>query len=148
MKKFLVLMVLLTTTVVAAFPLGAAALSLGSLRGSYGFRMTKFGTCPNVSADIGILAFDGHGNVSGIATSYQSNPNGAGVAVVNATLQGTYQVNADGTGSLEMDVIVSGSAIDAIHIALVIDNRRAQLELIDIGLNSTSCAAAGVATKQ
>jgi hypothetical protein len=89
----------LVVMMVAIVPVQAAKpLSESSLAGSYGFRMTKFGTCPNIAAVVGILAFDGAGNVGGGATAYQSNPGGAGVTVVVVTLQGTYSVNADGTG--------------------------------------------------
>jgi hypothetical protein len=111
--------------------------SNASLLGSYGFRYAKLGHCDDVHAAVGVLTFDGAGNFSMTATMYQSNQEQTGVpSVSDLSVQGPYTVNPDGTGSIGE------------RLRFVIDSGGAQLELLDVGLNSIFCAAFGVATRQ
>jgi hypothetical protein len=80
-----------------------AAQSAG-LTGSYGFTVTDLS---NPSATLGVITFDGAGNVTGRATVVQPDPSPNATSVVvqqGGQFTGTYTVNADGTGALTLQV--------------------------------------------
>lgn len=69
--------------------------------GTYSFSAQQPSSSSTVaaSADMGVLTFDGNGNVSGSFLYVQSgNP----VQAVNGQLVGTYIINGDGTGSISL----------------------------------------------
>lgn len=79
-----------------------AAQSAG-LTGSYGFTQTDLS---NPSATVGVITFDGAGNVTGSVTSVQPDPspNATAVVVQAGQFTGTYTVNPDGTGTLTLQL--------------------------------------------
>ena len=96
--KSRVLMLLTSVTLFAALVLSAqaATFSKASLKGSYSF-LTNLWTAnanTNEFAMVGILAFDGAGNVTGSYTSISLQ------VFQTGTLGGTYTVNSNGTGTL------------------------------------------------
>ena len=101
-----------------------------SLKGTYGLALSKIPLDQSnggPSDMAGTLTFDGKGNIkSGAGTQ---NENG-GVAAFTST--GTYSVNADGTGTIVLDV--SGGLVVNFAIALNSDGRGFQL--IELTTNS------------
>jgi hypothetical protein len=84
----------------AALALSAQAASFGnsSLKGSYSFLIDRW--TADVSTDqfamVGVMSFDGAGNVTGSYTSISAN------VVQSGTLSGTYGVSSNGTGSIDL----------------------------------------------
>jgi len=95
-RRSLQIVVLIFVTVVLALSVQAATFNQASLNGSYGF-LTNLWTA-NVStkqfAMVGVMAFDGAGNVTGSFTSISWD------TVKTGTLGGTYTVNSKGTGTI------------------------------------------------
>jgi hypothetical protein len=88
--------VLIFVAIAIAMPAQAATFSKASLKGSYSF-LTNLWTAnvaTNQFAMVGVLTFDGAGNVTGSYTSISWD------TVQNGALGGTYTVNANGTGTL------------------------------------------------
>jgi hypothetical protein len=84
-----------------------AAQSVG-LMGSYGFTATApyAGVTSNLGAIIGVITFDGAGNLTGSQTlvSPDPSPNATTVQVQAVSFSGTYTVKADGTGTMKVQV--------------------------------------------
>jgi hypothetical protein len=123
----------------------AAAFDNSSISGSYAFQLNKFGTCSNLSVLVGLFTFDGAGNASGKFTSYSSNKGGAGPKVSTGTATGTYTVNTDGTGRINL------TSPNTVKFAFAIDSTAAaaqRLEMILLSLHSSSCAESGYAIQQ
>ena len=100
--------------------------SNASLQGSFGF--TSTGTLlalpPPLAgpfAEVGRQTFDGNGNTDGTATA-SANGN-----IAKLTLQGTYSVNPDCTGSMTLFVFELGGSFNA---DFVIDDDGAELRVI------------------
>lgn len=126
-------------------PTPAAAFDNSSISGSYAFQFNKFGTCPNLQAIVGLFTFDGAGNVSGKLTQYSSNKGGTGPKVSTGTATGTYTVNSDGTGGINL------TSPDTVTFAFTIDSTATsaqRLELILLSLHSSNCAESGYAIQQ
>jgi len=107
--------------------------SNASLRGSFGFTAT--GTLLALPppfagpfAEIGRQTFDGHGNVDGTAT-LSANGN----IVKGVTVQGTYAVNPDCTGSMTIFILPFGNTADR---DFVLDDDGAELRAISTGQGS------------
>jgi hypothetical protein len=88
--------VLLFMTIALALSAQATTFSKASLKGSYSFLTNLWTANVNTSqiAMVGVLTFDGAGNVTG---SYTSTDGGV---VQTGTLGGTYTVNSNGTGTI------------------------------------------------
>ena len=106
--------------------------SEASLRGSFGF--TSTGTLlalpPPLAgpfAEIGRQTFDGNGNTDATAT-LSANGN-----IKRVTVQGTYEVNPDCTGSMRLVVFPFNSTVD---LDFVIDDDGAELRAIVTGTGS------------
>jgi len=97
-RRFLQVGVLVFLTLALALSAQAAGFSNASLKGSYSF-LTNLRT-PNVStpqfAAVGVMTFDGAGNVTGSYTSISDH------SVQGGALGGTYLVKANGTGTLSL----------------------------------------------
>ena len=100
--------------------------SNASLKGSFGF--TSTGTLlalpPPLAgpfAEIGRQTFDGRGNTDGTAT-LSANGN-----IIRVTVQGTYVVNPDCTGSMTLFVLPFGRTV---NLDFVIDDDGAELRAI------------------
>ena len=95
-RRFAQVGVLIIMTIALALSAQAATYSKASLKGSYSF-LTNLWTA-NTSTDqiamVGVLAFDGAGNVSGSYTSISLQ------VFQTGTLGGTYTVNSNGTGAI------------------------------------------------
>jgi hypothetical protein len=94
-RRFVQVGILLFVAIAMALP-AQAAFSKASLKGSYSF-LTNLSTASastNQFAMVGVLTFDGAGNVIGSFTSISST------TVQTGTLVGTYTVNANGTGKI------------------------------------------------
>jgi hypothetical protein len=79
-----------------------AAQSAG-LTGSYGYTQTDLS---NPSATMGVITFDGAGNVTRSYTSVQpdTSPNATSMVVQAGQFTGTYTVNPYGTGTLALQL--------------------------------------------
>ena len=91
-----------------------AAQSAG-LTGSYGFSATAAYTGGNNSnplAIVGVITFDGAGNVTGSETVVQpdTSPNATTVQSFTVPFAGTYTVNADGTGALKIALAIPNAS--------------------------------------
>lgn len=131
--KHLATFIVLTT----AFGLGIAtqaqagedkACSNASLQGSFGYSSTgtlldSYVPPPFAGpfAEVGRQTFDGKGNTSGTAT-ISSNGN-----INRVTIQGTYTVNADCTGSMTLFIPDFGATV---HADFVIDRDGAEIRAI------------------
>ena len=77
----------------------------GTLMGSYGFTATDLSS-PGVNPgeSVGVITFDGAGTVGGSLTEVQRDPSpGATMPIVRTIpLNGSYSVNADGTGTMAL----------------------------------------------
>ena len=103
--------------------------SNASLRGSFGFTNTgtNLALPPPFAgpiAQIGRQTFDGRGNTDATAT-LSANGN-----IVRVTVQGTYAVNPDCTGSMSLFVLPIGSTV---NLDFVIDDDGAELRAIVTG---------------
>jgi len=88
--------------VATALPVQAAECSLSSVAGSYGYTTSGFVASSATTfvpvAAVGRITFDGHGNVSGTQTRVVAG------SPLDETYSGTYNVNADCTGSFTVQV--------------------------------------------
>lgn len=95
-RRFTQVEILIFMAMVISLPAQAATFSNASLKGSYSF-LTNLWTA-NVGtpqfAMVGVLAFDGAGNVTGSYTAI------SGITVTMGTLGGTYTVSSNGTGKI------------------------------------------------
>jgi len=103
--------------------------SLATLRGSFGYSSTgtlldSYVPAPFAGpfAEVGRQTFDGKGNTNATAT-ISSNGN----IQQQATIQGTYKVNADCTGSMTLYIVQFQSTV---HADFVIDRDGAQIRAI------------------
>lgn len=74
--------------------------SPASLSGNYAFVGTY---ADHVAANLGVVAFDGLGTAEGSILVNQPGVNGSR-EIVNVTVEGTYSVNANGTGTIQFVV--------------------------------------------
>jgi len=76
-----------------------AAYAGGSLNGSYGIALNSL---PQPAATVGVMVFDGAGNVT--VSKISVGPPGTGITlpVVNASPAATYSLNPDGSGTLTL----------------------------------------------
>jgi hypothetical protein len=103
--------------------------SLATLQGSFGYTSTgtlldSYVPAPYAGpfAEVGRQTFDGKGNTNATAT-LSSNGN----ILQQATIQGTYTVNADCTGSMTLYVVQFQSTV---HADFVIDRDGAEIRAI------------------
>ncbi len=118
--------------------------SASSLNGSYGFKVNKWTANPNTSANaiIGIMSFDGSGNMSGSFTSYTA---GRVPPVETGTITtGNYSVASDCSGSMSFTV----SSGDSVELAMVLVNGAAQVELLETTAKTGNQVYTGTATRQ
>ena len=96
-RRFQQVGVLIFVTTALALSAQAASFSEANLKGNYSFTINKWtvDVGRNQSAVVGVMTFDGEGNMTGSFTQV-----GGGVAK-SAAWSGTYTVNPDGTGSIE-----------------------------------------------
>jgi hypothetical protein len=99
-----------------------AAQSAG-LKGSYGFSASTTYTGGNNSgglALVGVLSFDGSGNATGSETVVQpdSSPSATTVQSFVIPLTGTYTVNGDGTGIMNLTPGVPNATPDTVSFVL------------------------------
>jgi hypothetical protein len=97
-RRFLQVGILVFMTLALALSAQAAGFSNASLKGSYSFltnRRTANVNTPQF-AMVGVMTFDGAGNVTGSYTSISKQ------VVKNGRLGGTYAVNSNGTGAISL----------------------------------------------
>jgi hypothetical protein len=97
-RRFIQVGVLVFVTLALALPGQAASFSNASLKGSYSFSANL--RTANVStpqfAAVGVMTFDGAGNVTGSYTSIADH------VVQSGSLGGTYGVMSNGTGAIDL----------------------------------------------
>ena len=98
-----------------------------SLRGSFGFSSIGTPVARGPFLEIGRQTFDGRGNTDATAT-LSANGN-----IRRVTVQGTYEVNPDCTGSMRLVVFPFNSTVD---LDFVIDDDGAELRAIVTGTGS------------
>ena len=88
------------------------------LMGSYGFTAISTGGTPDVAV-LGVLTFDGAGNVTGSQTivSPDPAPNATTVTTQPLSFTGTYTVNPDGTGIITIQV--GSETVSAISFVII-----------------------------
>lgn len=95
-RRFLQVGILIFVTIALALSAQAATFSKASLKGSYSFLVNKWTADVNSTqgAEVGVVTFDGAGNVTESYTSIN------GGVVQTGTDSGTYTVNSNGTGTI------------------------------------------------
>jgi len=145
-KRWMGVVVALICAWVVMRPAPAAAFDIGSLSGSYAFQFNKFGTCQNIQAAVGVFSFDGAGSVTANFTVYNSYKWAAGgPKVTSGSSSGTYSVNSDGTGTINI------TSPDTVTFAFAIDSGATpaqRFEMIKTSMHSLSCAESGFAIQQ
>jgi len=94
---------LIFVTTALALSAQAASFSEANLKGSYSYMLHKWTVAvgKNQYAEVGVMTFDGAGNMTGSATAV-----GGGVPK-SGTLSGTYTVNPIGSGTIKITSILS-----------------------------------------
>ena len=107
-----------------------AAQSLG-LKGSYGFSATAGGNSNGGFGIVGVITFDGAGNLIGSETvvSPDLSPNATDVNVQALPFTGTYTVNADGTGAMKVQL----GPQTTIPVSIVITDGGASIMFVQTG---------------
>ena len=127
--RVLMLVAVLLIGIALSFPefrLPRVAAQGPALTGSYGFSgsSTVFAPASNTSpiAVVGVLRFDGAGNVTGSETVVQpdTTPNATNVQSFPLQLSGTYTLNADGTGTLNLTIQIPNSMPIGVTVSFVI----------------------------
>lgn len=113
----------------------AAACSLTTLRGVYGYTATGSRPAVGNSAAVGVLTFDGAGNVTGADTLTVNT----GV-FARRTITGNYTVNANCTGSMSLVV----DSTPAEHDIVIVGSGKKILTILD---DATGLVATLVADK-
>lgn len=119
-----------------------AAAQTGGLSGAYGFQMV---TSPLPSSVLGVMSFDGAGNVTESLTLIGSPGNGPTLAVSSGVFSGTYSVNPDGTGSMVFTSNSTGQSINVAMAFVITDNGSG---LLLLGTNTGSNVRYGTARLQ
>ena len=83
----------------AVFSGVARAAYTGSVNGSYGFQLNSI---PDPSGFLGVVSFDGAGNAVMSITNVGAPQEGSPPPVGGGTLQGTYSLNPDGSGTVTL----------------------------------------------
>jgi hypothetical protein len=109
----------------------------GSLNGSYGFQL-NYSPFPN--GTVGVMKFDGAGNVAVSLTSV------GGSSPRTATFTGTYSINSDGGGTINLTTASSPGALP--QFAFVITDGGSQLLLLRMDSNASFGNAFGTARLQ
>ncbi len=136
-----VIAVLVSLAVAMTVPMAIAqspAFNNGSLKGSYGFQVARWTSNSSNNAEniLGVITFDGVGNVSG---SYTDNSAGT---VTTGTFSGTYSVKSNGTGSMSFKPS-SGSKVT---LALVIDGSGKNLQFMETDCKNKPCSSVSSGT--
>jgi hypothetical protein len=113
-RRFLHVVVLSFVTMALAISAQAASFSQASLKGSYSFSENKWTTDPGAHqfGMVGVMRFDGAGNVTGSATTVANGVSSTG------DLGGTYTVNSNGTGVIDITTIFLSSGEEQYAITL------------------------------
>ena len=111
------------TTLVARATKGGAA----SLKGSYGFQSNS---APVPTTTVGVLKFDGAGSANMLFTrvGVSNDPAIAVPPTSTGAMSGTYSINADGTGTINLQVASAGTP--ALTLAFVVTDGGSGLLLI------------------
>lgn len=116
-----------------------AAAQGGSINGSYGFQLNY---SPFPAGTVGVMKFDGAGNVAVSLTSV----GGGNSSAVTPTFTGTYSVNPDGSGTINLK-LASGQGAGP-QFAFVITDGGLQLLLLRTDSNAAFNVAFGTARLQ
>jgi hypothetical protein len=81
--------------------------STASLCGNYG-AVATYGA--NVARAVGFEVMDGHGKISGAAFVNQPGPDNTTRTVATIGISGTYTINAEGMGSMNLTITLPGGA--------------------------------------
>ena len=79
--------------------------SLATVCGDYG-AIATYG--PNIARALGYEVMDGHGNIRGAATVNQPGPNDTTRSISDIGISGTYTVDANGRGSMNLVIALPG----------------------------------------
>jgi hypothetical protein len=93
----------------------ARAAYAGPLKGSYTFQLNN---SPVPAGTIGVVSFDGAGNVSVKSTSVGAGTDPNQPPVSSGTLTGTYSINPDGSGTINLPVQAGQSTPSAFAIVI------------------------------
>ena len=79
--------------------------SLATVCGDYG-AVATYG--PNIARALGFEVMDGHGNIRGAATANQPGPNDSTRSISQIGISGTYTVDAEGRGTMNLVIALPG----------------------------------------
>ena len=118
-RRFMQVAVLVFVTITLALSAQAVVFSNASLKGSYSFLLNRWTVQYNQDAVVGVMAFDGAGNVAASFTYID------GGVVQTGTDSGTYTVNSNGTGAINFTNF-SGTGASP-HFAITLNSTAAGL---------------------
>ena len=98
-----------------------AKYTLASFCGDYGIVGSYSG---GIARGLGTQTMDGHGNLTGSAIVNQPGPNNTR-SITSIVLFGTYNVNPDGTGKMELTITVQGGTTVNVTEDVVITKTKA-----------------------
>jgi hypothetical protein len=127
----LVAMVLLIALISFAPRANAGQCSLSGTAGKYGFTLSGtvvLPTGPVLIAAVGRVSLDGAGNANGT----EARSVGGGFA--DETFTGTYAVNADCTGTANIQFFESGQLVRTSILSLVFDNNQREIRMVQKSL--------------
>jgi len=151
-RRFLQVGVLILVTIALAFSAQATTFSNASLKGSYSFLTNLWTANANTSefAMVGVMTFDGAGNVTGSYTSV------TGGVAQTGTLGGTYTVNSNGAGTItftsgstaQFAITLNSTAAKVAHGVLLLQTNDSNNEVISgtAVLQSTTAQTYSVAS--
>ena len=106
--------------------------------GTYGFTAVApyAGSNSGTGAILGVITFDGAGNVSGTSTQVQPDPspNATTVQSQRVPFAGTYTVNADGTGTLMLQIPGVGQPVP---VSLVVTDGGSGIMFVQTGAGNS-----------
>lgn len=130
----------------------AQAFDSSSLSGSFAFQLNEFGSCSNIQTSVGLFVFtpvagNATGDVTAKFTNYYSDKAGNGPRLkTGGSASGTYTVNPDGSGEIDM------TSPNNRKFPFVIDSTGVsgaeRIEVINGSLHSWRCAMSGYAIQQ
>jgi hypothetical protein len=133
--------------VLALATAGTVAAQVAPPVGPYGFVLNATFSDPSTQgggAILGLMNFDGAGNVSGPYTLELGSGGANPKADVTGSLTGTYSSNPDGTGTMSVTLVDVGNVTIAnVTLAMVIDDHSRNLQLAETGCTGAICDLTG-----
>ena len=134
---------LVSVLVLALAPMGGFAAQSGSPSGPFGFVLNASFDNPSNQggvAILGLMNFDGAGNVSGPYTLELGSGGAGPVQTITGTFTGTDSTNPNGTGSITIALDIGAN----LTLAMVIDDGGHGVQLVVTSCSGGGCSLSGV----